>query len=176
MAEWDDIINSRLMMGRARWLTYAANAKRRRRENKEEERRPGARPLAGRGERPKLPRVAQGEWLREENFQRIMQRGRSRPAFMPRPFLQVHHAHTTLPMPCYPAARYGQFAYVDPNAPVCPRVNNPRPCLPCLQSYVSLPPLPLDPEASTESSSEESSDCEGGNSYEVNHGSPSTQQ
>ena len=102
MAEWDDIINNCLMMGRARWLTYATNAKRRRRENEEEERRPGARPLAGRGERPKLPRVVQGERLREENFQRIMQRGRNRPAFMPRPFIQVHHAHIPLPMPSYP--------------------------------------------------------------------------
>ena len=158
------------MMGRARWLTYAANAKRRRRENEEEERRPGARPLAGRGERPELLRFVQGERLREENFQRIMQRGRSRPAFMPRPFIQVHHAY----IPHYPVARYGQFGYMDPNAPVCPRVNNPRPCLPCPQSYASLPPLPLDPEASTGSSSEESSDSEGGNSLEVNHGSPSS--
>ena len=172
MAEWDDIIKNHLMMGRARWLTYDANAKRRRRENEEEERRPGARPLVGRGERPELLRCAQGERLREENFQRIMQRGRSRPAFMPRPFIQVHHAY----MPCYSVARYGQFGYMDPNALVCSRVNNPRPCLPCPQTYVSLPPLPLDPEASTGSSSEESSDSEGGNSIEANHGSPSTQQ
>ena len=176
MAEWHDIINNCLMMGKARWLTYAANAKRRRRENREEERRLGARPLGGREERPKLLRFVQGERLREENFQRIMQRGRSRPAFLPRPFIQVHHANTPLPMPHYPAARYGQFGYVDPNAPVHPRVNNPRPCLPCPQSYASLPPLPLDPGASTGSSSEESSDSEGGNSLEANHGSPSTQQ
>ena len=127
-------------------------------------------------ERPKLLRVAQGERLREENFRRIMQRGRSRPAFMPRPFIQVHHAPIPLSMPCYPAAKYGQFRYMDPNALVCPRVNNPRPHLPCPRSYASLPPLPLDPEASTESSSEESSDSEGGNSLEVNHGSPSRPQ
>ena len=49
MADWEDIINNRLTMGRLRWLTYAANAERRRRED-EEERRPGARPLTGRGE------------------------------------------------------------------------------------------------------------------------------
>ena len=54
MAEWDDIINNCLTMGRGRWLTYAANAERRWRE--EEERRPGARPLAGRVERPELTR------------------------------------------------------------------------------------------------------------------------
>ena len=171
MAEWDDIINNHLTMGRARWLTYATNAERRR-ENEEEERRPGARPLAGRGERPKLPRIAQGERLREENFQRVMQRGRNRPAFMPRPFIQVDHAYTPLPMPHHLAARYGQFGYVDPNAPVCPRVNSPRPHFPCPQSHVLPPLLPLDPEASTGSSSEESSNSEGGNSLEVNHGSP----
>ena len=49
MADWEDIINNRLTIGRSRWLTYAANAERRRREN-EEERRPGARPPTGRGE------------------------------------------------------------------------------------------------------------------------------
>ena len=52
MAEWEDIINNHLTMGRGRWLTYAANAERRWRE--EEERRPGARPLTGRGVRPNL--------------------------------------------------------------------------------------------------------------------------
>ena len=124
------------------------------------------------GGRPNLPGIVQGERLREENFQRIMQRARSRPAFMPRPFIQVHHAY----IPCYPVARYGQFVYMDPNAPFCPRMNNSRPCLPCPQSYVSLPPLHLDPKASTGSSSEESSDSEGGNSLEANHGSPSAQQ
>ena len=91
---------------------------------------------------------------------------------MPRPFIQVHHAH----IPHYPAARYGQFGYMDPNAPVCPRVNNPRPHFPHPQSYASLPPLPLDPETSSGSSSEESSDSEGGNSMEANHSSPSAQQ
>ena len=170
MAEWKDIINNHLMMGRGWWLMYAANAERRWRE--EEERRPGVRPPAGRGEGPELPRVAQGERLREENFQRLMIRGRSTPAFMPMPFIQVHHAY----IPHYPAARYGQFGYVDPNALVCPRVNNPRPHFPHPQSYDSLPPLPLDLEASTGSSPEESSDSEGGNSMEVNHGSPSAQQ
>ena len=68
--------------------------------------------------------------------------------------------------------RFGQFGYVDPNAPVHPRVNNPRPHLPCPQSCVSPPPLPLDLEASTGSSSKESSDSEEGNSLEANHGSP----
>ena len=140
MAEWEDIINNHLMMGRGRWLTYAANAERRQRE--EEERGPGARPLAGRGVRLKPPRFLQWERLREENFQGIMQRGRSRPTFMPRPFIQIHHAYMPLNLPCYPAARFGQFGYVDPNALVCPRVNNPRPCLPCHQLNVSPLPFP----------------------------------
>ena len=43
MAEWDNIINNCLSMGRGRWLTYAANAEKRWRE--EEERKPRARPL-----------------------------------------------------------------------------------------------------------------------------------
>ena len=140
MAEWEDIINNRLTMGRGRSLTYAANAERRQRE--EEERRPGARPLAGRGVGPKPPRFLQWERLREENFQRTMQRGRSRPTFMPRPFIQIHHAYVPLNLPHYPVARFGQFGYVIPNAPVCPRVNNPRPCLPCPQSNVSPLPFP----------------------------------
>ena len=58
MAEWEDIINNCLMMGRGRWLTYAANAERRWRE--EEERRPGARPLAGRGRGPNFQDLYDG--------------------------------------------------------------------------------------------------------------------
>ena len=65
MANWDDIMNNRLMMGRSRQLCYAVNAERRRRE--EEEGRPGAIPLIGRGIRPVIPRFQQ-EGLREENF------------------------------------------------------------------------------------------------------------
>ena len=156
-------------MGRGRWLTYAANVERRWRE--EEERRPGARPLAGRGVGPKPQRFIQWERMREENFQRTMQRG-GRHALMPRPFIQIHHAYMPLNLPCYPVARFGQFGYMDPNAPVCPRVNNPRLHLPCPQSNVLPPLLSLDSEASSGSSSEESSDSKEGNSLEVNHGSP----
>ena len=116
MAEWDDIINNCLTMGRGRWLCYAANAERRQRESEETERRPGARPLVGRGFGPDPPRFLQWERLWEENFQRTMQRGRSRPTFMPRPFIQIHHAYVLLHLPHYPAARFGQFGYVYPNA------------------------------------------------------------
>ena len=45
MADWEDIINNRLTRGRARWITYATNARRR---EEEEERRPGTRPSTGR--------------------------------------------------------------------------------------------------------------------------------
>ena len=45
MADWEDIINNRLMRGRARWITYVANVRRR---EGVEERRPGTRPLTGR--------------------------------------------------------------------------------------------------------------------------------
>ena len=38
MANWDDIVNNRLTMGRSRHLCYAVNTERRRRENEEEER------------------------------------------------------------------------------------------------------------------------------------------
>ena len=172
MANWEDIMNNRLTMGRGRWLTYAANAERRQRENEEVERRPGARPLVGRGVRPKPPRYLQWERLREENVQRTMQRGRSGPTFMPRPFLQIHHAYVPHHLPCCTVAGFGQFGYVDPNILCPPRVNNPRPCLLCPQSYVLPPPLPQDQETSTESSSAESSDAEEGDSLKANHGSP----
>ena len=54
MANWEDIMNNRITMGRGRWLCYAANAERRMRESEEVDRRPGARPLVGRGVGPKL--------------------------------------------------------------------------------------------------------------------------
>ena len=68
MANWDDIINNRLTMGRARQLCYAMNAERRRRENGEEERRPGVMPLLGRGIRPVVPWFQHWDGFWEENF------------------------------------------------------------------------------------------------------------
>ena len=50
-------MNNHLTWGRGRWLCYAANAERRRRESKELERRPEARPLVGRGVGPELPKI-----------------------------------------------------------------------------------------------------------------------
>ena len=61
MADWDDIINNRIMMGCARSLCYALNAARRRREEGIEEWRPGVNPFLGRGIRPVVPRFIHWE-------------------------------------------------------------------------------------------------------------------
>ena len=79
-------MNNCLTMGRGRWLCYAANAERRRRENEELERRPGLRPLVGRGVGPEPLRFLSWERPWEENFHRHLARGRSRPILTPRPF------------------------------------------------------------------------------------------
>ena len=92
MANWEDIIDNRLTRGRARWVTYAANARSR---EEEEERRPGVRPSTGREGSPNLTDFLHWEPLREENFQRNTLRARNRPAFVPQPFIQVHN---TLPL------------------------------------------------------------------------------
>ena len=55
MANWDDIINNRITMLRARPLCYALNMARRRREEMEE-RRPGINPFIVMGIRPMVPR------------------------------------------------------------------------------------------------------------------------
>ena len=68
-------MNNHLIMGRGRWLCYAANAERRRREEEEAERRPGVRPLVVRGVVPEPPRFLCWERPREENFYRHLARG-----------------------------------------------------------------------------------------------------
>ena len=77
MANWDDIINNRLTMGRSRWLCYGLNEERRRQEQEEREGRPGVRPVSN-------------GWghIQRENFHiyRILGRG----ILMPRPFIQIH--------------------------------------------------------------------------------------
>ena len=78
MANWDDIINNQLTMGRSRWLYYGLNKERRRQEQEEREGRPGVRPIGnGRGR------------IQMENFHeyRILGRG----TLTPRPFIQIHH-------------------------------------------------------------------------------------
>ena len=122
MANWEDILSNCLTMGRSGWLCYAANAERKRRESEEVERRPGTRPLVGRGVGPKPPIFLSWERLWEENFHINLERGRSRPTYTPRPFLQIHHRY--LPH-CLPHCTAAGFGYANPNIPCLPRVNNP---------------------------------------------------
>ena len=98
MANWDNIINNRLTMGRSRWLYYGLNEERRRQEQEEREGRPGVRPIGnGRGN------------IQMENFHeyRILGRG----TLMPRPFIQIHHG-LIQPQPLRGAAvSFGQVAW-----------------------------------------------------------------
>ena len=122
MANWDDIINNQMTMGRSRQLCYAMNAERRRRENGEEERRPGVMPLLGRGIRPVVPRFQQWDGFRAENFNfSHMARGRSRSFPTPQPFLQIHYRRKPHSLPCCFAAG---FDHVAPNVRF-PRLNSP---------------------------------------------------
>ena len=77
MANWDNIINNRLTMGRSRWICYRLNKERRRQEQERREGRPGVRPVGN----------GQGN-IQMENFYeyRILGRG----TLMPRPFIQIH--------------------------------------------------------------------------------------
>ena len=121
MANWDDIINNRLTMGRSGQLCYAVNAERRKREN-EEERQLGVMPLLGRGIRPVVPRFQHWDGFREENFYlNNMARGRIRPFPPPQPFLEIHHRRQPHSMPCCMAAGFG---YMAPNAQFPPRLNS----------------------------------------------------
>ena len=102
------------------------------------ERRPGARPLVGRGVGPEPPRFLRWDMPREENFHIFLVRGRSRPTLTPRPFLQIHHRYVP---PCIPRSTVARFGQADLNIPCPPRVNNPQPHFPCPQPYVLPPPL-----------------------------------
>ena len=87
-------------------------------EEEEEEGRPGAIPLIGRGIRPVIPRFQQ-ERLWEENFY-PRARGRSMSYPIPQPFLQIHFHRQPHSLPC---CLTGGFGNVAPN--VCfPRINN----------------------------------------------------
>ena len=77
MANWDDIINNRIMIGRARQLCYALNAVRRRKEEMDVslsgmERRPGINPLKGRGIRHVVPRFNHWEGVPGNNNYRYV--------------------------------------------------------------------------------------------------------
>ena len=88
MANWDDIINNQLTMGRSRWLCYRLNQERRRREQEELEGRPGVRPSSG--GREESPSVGNFENLRMENFRRHWVRGRGQAILTPSPYIQIH--------------------------------------------------------------------------------------
>ena len=137
MADWDDIINNRLTMGRSRPLIYALNTAQRRRENGEEERRLGLIPPAGRGIRPVVvvPIFEHFGGFWEENYYLDnTARGRSRPFLAPHPFLQIHHQFQLHSLPCCMAHGFG--GYANPNIPCFPRVNNPPLWVPNPQQYV----------------------------------------
>ena len=127
-------------MGRSRQLCYAMNAKRRRRENGEEERRPRVMPLLGRGIRPMVPRFQQWDGFQEENFNfNYMARERSRSFPTPQPFLQIHCRRQLHSLPCCLAAGFG---HVAPNAQFPLRLNCPPLHAPNPPHYVP-PLLPL---------------------------------
>ena len=153
-------MHNRLTMGRARQLTYAMNAKRRRRENREEERRPGVMPLLGRGIRPVVLWFQHWDGFWEENFNyNYMARGRSRSFPTPQPYLQIHYRRQPHSLPCCMAAGFG---HVAPNAQSPPRLNCPPLCAPNPPLYVPTPPslLQNQTDSKTESSFSESSDSE----------------
>ena len=171
MVNWDDIINNQLTMGRLRLLIYALNAEQRRRENGEEERRPGLIPPAVRGVRPVVPRFKHWGGFQEENYYLDnTARGRSRPFPAPQPFIQVHHRFQPHNLPHCLACGFG--GYVDPNVPFSPRINNPLPQVPNPQQYVQPLPPPQDQDSGAESSSSESSNSEGNTSLEAQPSTP----
>ena len=169
MANWDDIMNNRLTMGRVRQLCYTMNAERTRRENGEEERRPGVMPLLGRGIRPVVLWFQHWDGFWEENFNyNYMARGRSRSFPAPQPYLEIRRQPHSLPH-CMAAG----FGDVAPNSQFPPRLN----CLPLHTPnpphYVPSPPPP--PQDQTDSETESSLsefDSESGDSLRANCRSP----
>ena len=99
--------------GQARHLCYALNATRRRRQNGEEERRPGVMPLLGRGIRPVVPQFQHWDRVPGGNNYNYnySARGRSRSFPAPLPYLQIRRQPHSLP--CCLAAGFG---HVTPNA------------------------------------------------------------
>ena len=108
-------------MGRVRHLCYALNATTRRRENGEEERRPGVIPLLGRGIRPVVPQFQHWDRvLGENNYNyNYSARGRSRSFPAPQPYLEIRRQLHSLPH-CLAAG----FAHVAPNTQFLPRLNS----------------------------------------------------
>ena len=128
-------------MGRARQLCYVMNAERRR-ENGEEERRPGVMPLLGRGIRPVVPQFQHWDGFWEENFNyNYMARGRSRSFPAPQPYLEIHYRRQPHSLPHCMAAGFG---HVAPNAQFPSRLNCPP--LHALNPPHCVPPPPPPPQ------------------------------
>ena len=174
MANWEDAINDRMVIGRVRPLFYAINALRRRREEGVEERRPGVIPYLGRGIVPGEARTNHQERVPGGNNFSYNARGRSRSFPTPPPNIFRSQPHS---QPCCLTAGFG---YVAPNAqfplrlnsPSCHAVNSSCPCLNHCPCHLTPPTLlPQNPNNS-ESSSSESSDSEDDNSLKANCGTP----
>ena len=122
MANWDSVINNRVTMGRVRSLCLAMNTLRRRREEGEEERRPGVIPFLGRGIVPVEPNLNQQERVPGRNGNINMARGRSRSYPAPPPNIFRSQPHS---QPCCLAMGLG---YVASNACLLSRINPPSHC------------------------------------------------
>ena len=138
MTNWDDIMNNRITMGQVRQLYYALNAARWRRENGEEERRPGVMPLIGRGIRPVVPQFQHWDRVPGGNNYNCnySTRGRSRSFPAPQPYLEIRRQPHSLPY-CLAAG----FGHVAPNAWFPPRLSSPPLHAPNPPCYVP-PPFP----------------------------------
>ena len=110
-------------MGRVRSLCLAMNALRRREEG-EEERRPGVIPLLGRGIVLVEPRLNQQERVPGRNGNINTARGRSRSYPAPPPNILSSQPHSQ------PHCLAAGFGYVAPNAQFLPRLNSPSPHVP----------------------------------------------
>ena len=117
MTNWDDIINNRITMGRARHLCYVLNVAQRRREEEMEERRLGINPLIGRGIRPMVPRFNHWEGVPGNNNYRYAAQWRSRsfPATLQLDIRRQPHSQ--------PHCLTAGFGYVVPNAQFLPGLN-----------------------------------------------------
>ena len=145
MANWEDVVNDRIIMGRARPLFYALNMLRRRREEGVMERRPGVIPFFGRGIVPGEDRQHQQERVLGGNNFNYNARGRSRSFPKPPPNIFRSQPHSQ------PHCLTVGFGYVAPdaqfplwfNSPSHHTANPPCPCLnwcPC--HFPPPPPLP----------------------------------
>ena len=110
MADWNDVVNDRVVMGRARPLFYTVNMLRRRREEGVMEKRPGVIPFLGRGTAPGEVRPDQWERVLGGNNYNQNTRGRSRSYPAPPPNILRSQPHSQ------PHCLTAGFSYAAPNA------------------------------------------------------------